>query len=151
MYIDIFKISSEYRGIGRAKNFLPMLKNQLANEYFSLLDEDAHIHLTSQNHYILRTLLNSIVHQDRKEYDIIAFGNSDMSKLDEYFFNAKFLGYDITGDSYNESPIFRAVFDNSNNIHSVISNYLNEYGLCNSISDCYKIIKYINDNNDNFF
>lgn len=151
MYIDIFEISSKYRGIGRDKKFLPILKSQLANEYFSLLDDDARIKLTNQNYRVLQTLIKSIAPEDRKKYEIIAFGNQDDFELSDICCGTIFFGYDITGDSYNESPIFRAVFDGSSNIYLSLNDYLNDFGLCNSIIDCNNIIKTVYNDTKEYF
>lgn len=68
----------------------------------------------------------------------------------------KFLGYDISGESYYHSPIYRAFFETFSNICSDIKmsefkDCLNNNGLFENKNDAIEFLNYIDINYKNFF
>ena len=151
LYIDIFDNTSTYKGCERCGEILHVLEKEQFNKYSSLLDNDGRILLKEETYVTLCEILRSLSSSIAEKFELVVFGDLDCLGLIMNYPGHKFYGYDITGDSYYLSPVYRVMCENKYEEHQYIYGLLNKYFLCDSIEDCKKIISYVKNCGDGFF
>lgn len=145
----------DYKGIERhisVANF-PKRKNFIEN-YLFMADENGEI-VFSHDSWIKLLEIKKDLYSVGVFVDVVVCSEKETDIIKKY--PLQFLGFDISGDSFYHSPLFRSVFESSyganfQDIYNQFSNYLNKNGLFSNVSDAKKFIHYIQENNkDNVF
>lgn len=148
--IQLCQKMDDYKGIERHISVakFPKKKNFIEN-YLSMADENGEI-VFSHDSWINLLEIKKVLYSIGVFVDVIVCSEKETDITKKY--PLQFLGFDISGDSFYHSPLFRSVFQspysaNFQDVHNQFSNYLNKNGLFSDMSDAKKFIQYIQENN----
>ena len=132
--------------------FFDKLSSRDLKKYINLMNSNGYIELNENNYIELTSIYNKYLADNSR---IIIFGID----FDDCFVkNLKcvFGGYDITGESFFCSPVFRTFFENNsslylNNLKNIYGKYLNENGLFSNYDIAFDFLKEIQTNGMEYF
>ena len=142
-----------YKGIERELSY-SAIPNKTLKKIFNFVNEDGEIPFSVQNLKEIKNIHNQLTVKGIILDIIVATDDYEIYHcFDDRF---SFLGYDVSGDSYFHSPIFRLFYDKldyicQNNVHEVFKDKLNKNGLFSSKKLANDFIKIIFENKDDFF
>ncbi|MDD4412952.1 MAG: hypothetical protein PHR14_00145 [Oscillospiraceae bacterium] len=140
--------NEKYTGVQDIFNFLELdINKDIINEYFSILNNDGGIPFSKYSLSVLKKMETEIT-ECGASVTILALAESSESQPDSFHF----LGFDVSGDSFFHSPLFRTFFETPestyfNAIRERFSKHLNKKGLFSDISIATEFTQYIRENN----
>ncbi len=152
MFIKLSSIQTIYKGVYNSFDIFKFLRGKRLKEYLSIHDADGRIPFTSDNINTLLSIVKYINDLNGEICEIIVYGKFVKIICDKRF-EFHFYGYDVSGDSLYHSSVFRAFFENPDEIYfreirTCYFNRLNNNGLFYDRSDADEFASYIQLHNE---